>query len=479
MDNKLLLFGIFLISISSLLYTIINMALHRRANTNMPKEIPSESQSEEISSQLDRLNLALEGVMKEIELSSVSRNPSRMSAFNSELYGDPVFYSESSDDEQIQEKYDSTIEKLLLTLDRQQMMLEDFYSEEKRKDSKVENSYRLCGNCVKQLGNIKKKISEEFSQIRMKESQRERKAFEERMAEINEVRTEYLERKHEVMVGIEKLKLKEKLLTDKENSLRMLRLSIDKQKNVWDKEKGIEIKPELINPVEKSFHGRAASYSYLTPPRTPEKSEKDLESKQDQLKRLQTELSEINSQGINLENAVHVESLKNQIARIRGELAMSESNRASRLISTMMASMQKEVQRDEKIKRNELLQAVNKNLTTSFKNSPIIPVKPTHLNLKTDFQKDNVNEAAAHELVSIKGKRNWRKIFIEKEKELIAREALLQQTWMRVPGAKELIENVNLTLTMISIEKSTFYKEREDFDKEKKQWLRSKKIKGK
>ena len=386
------------------------MALHRRANTNMSKEIPSEPQSEEISSQLDRLNLALEGVMKEIELSSVSRNPSRMSAFNSELYGDPVFYSESSDDDEIKGKYNSTIEKLLLALDRQQMMLEDFYSEEKRKDSKVENSYRLCGNCIKNLGSIKKEISKELSQVIIKEGQRERKAFDERMAELNEVKAEYLEKKHEVMVGIKKLNLKEKLLNDKENDLRLQRLNFDKQKNVWEKEKGMETKPELINPVQKPFHGKSASYSFLSSPHTPEKPEKNLESKQEQLKRLQTELNEINSQGIN--TTVHAESLKNQIARIRGELAMSESNKASRMIGTMMASMQKEVQRDEKIKRIELIQAVNKNLTTSFMNSPVTPIKPTHF----DTKKQNFSQAAAHEIAPVKGKRNWRKLIFEKKK---------------------------------------------------------------
>ena len=50
---------------------------------------------------------------------------------------------------------------------------------------------------------------------------------------------------------------------------------------------------------------------------------------------------------------------------------------------------------------------------------------------------------------------------------------------MRVPGARELIENVNLTLSMISNEKSAFYNQRDDFDREKKEWLRSRNTKGK
>lgn len=447
------------------------MAFHGRSNTTLSKISISEPQPEEITSQLDRLNHALEGVMKEIQLSSVSRNPSRMSAFNSELYGDPVQYSEISEDDSFYQNYDSTIEKLLQALDRQQMMLEDFFSEENRKEFQIAKSYKLCPNCTKHLPSIKREICKDFSQVKSKENEREKKIYNERISELNEIKAEYLEQKHELMVGIEKLNLKEKLLADKENTIREQRLSLEKQKSEWEKSRGITTQVELIKPPEKVTHGRAASYSYFTPPSTPEKPNKEVENKEDLLKKLQSELSDLQSSG---ENIIKIESLKNQISKIRGELAMNFSNRASKMINSMMASMQKEVERDEKVKRFELIQAASKNLVISIKNTPVTPVKPTALNPIKELGDEAKMNGKPEK--NINGKKNRRNLLFQREKELAAKEALLQQTWMRVPGAKELIENINLTFSVINNEKNAFYKEREEFDKEKQEWLKSKKL---
>lgn len=450
------------------------MAFHGRSNTTLSKLSLPEPQPEEITSQLDRLNHALEGVMKEIQLSSISRNPSRMSAFNSELYGDPVPYSEHSEDSFYQ-NYDSTIEKLLQALDRQQMMLEDFFSEENRKESQIANSYKLCKNCIKHLPSIKKEICKDFSQIKSKENEREKRIYSERISELNEIKAEYFDKKHELMVGIEKLNLKEKILEDKENSIRAQRLTLEKQKSEWEKSKGIETQVELIKPAEKPVHGRASSYSYFTPPSTPEKAKKEEESKEELLKKLQSELSDLQtSAGCETENIIKVESLKNQISKIRGELAMNFSNKASKMINSMMASMQKEVERDDKAKRFELIQAASKNLVLSIKNSPLVPVKPTVLPFKKELEDGDkkTNGSEKHR----NGKKKFRNLLYEKEKELAAKEALLQQTWMRVPGAKELIENINLTFSVINNEKNALYRDREELDKEKQEWLKSKKI---
>ena len=56
---------------------------------------------------------------------------------------------------------------------------------------------------------------------------------------------------------------------------------------------------------------------------------------------------------------------------------------------------------------------------------------------------------------------------IKREKELLKRELLLQETWMKIPGSKELIEVVNLTLAKLKEQKEELDNERESFEQEK------------
>jgi hypothetical protein len=68
---------------------------------------------------------------------------------------------------------------------------------------------------------------------------------------------------------------------------------------------------------------------------------------------------------------------------------------------------------------------------------------------------------------------DFRKKLLEKrEKELNNRELMLQETWNRVPGSKELIEIVNLTLAKLTQQKNELDNEREAFEKEKVEMLR-------
>jgi hypothetical protein len=455
---------------------------HRRSYTTGPQEAANE----EITSQIDRLNFALETVMKEIEISSVSRNPSRMSAFNTDLYGDPTLRSEYSDDD-IHENYSHTIEKLLQNQDRQQMVIEDLLSEGYREKVPNSSSTTFCPKCSKNAKLLRSELWEEFSKFRDGQAEKDRKKLEENLSALEEIKEDYLSKKKDIMTGSEKLKIKERLLSEKEKELRTQRLSFEKQKNTWEKENGIESLPEPIKSNDRSVHVRASSFSYLSSPltHTPEKPIKSenqeiSSEKQEILQNLQNELRELeNEDFLTSEKSVQIESVKNKIARIRAELAMSESSKATRLINSMMISMQKEVQRDEKIKRLELVQTASKNIFGNFKNNERLkstPVKAEPLSVMGSRPDHNTKDAPVPKcLVNALDEKFSRKgLLVEKEKELAAREALLQETWMKIPGAKDLIENVNLTLTRLTHEKKLFEKEREDFYRERREWLKAK-----
>ena len=342
---------------------------HRRCYTNVPQEV----QNEEVTCQIDRLNYALEAMMKEIEISSVSRNPSRRSAFNGDLYGDITIRSDDEDDEELPTKYSHTIETLLLGLDRQQMQIEDFWSEQKRKVIPNNSNSKFCNHCAKNAENLRSEIWQELSSFRSAQHERDRKKFEENLSVLDEIKLAYNQKKNEVMIASAQLKMKEKLLLEKEKELRDQRLTFDKQKIIWEKENGTSVKPEPIKPNDRSVHQRASSFSYISSPitQTPEKAKKPDNAegymeKQQRLQNLQNELKELTKESPNASGDVKIESVKNQIARLRADLAMSESSKTTRLINNVMISMQKEAQRDDKGKKLAIANIFNKFIDEGF-----------------------------------------------------------------------------------------------------------------
>ena len=147
----------------------------------------------------------------------------------------------------------------------------------------------------------------------------------------------------------------------------------DKQKIIWEKENGTSVKPEPIKPNDRSVHQRASSFSYISSPitQTPEKAKKPDNAegymeKQQRLQNLQNELKELTKESPNASGDVKIESVKNQIARLRADLAMSESSKTTRLINNVMISMQKEAQRDEKGKKLAIANIFNKFIDEGF-----------------------------------------------------------------------------------------------------------------
>lgn len=387
--------------------------------------------TEDVSSQLDRLNTALEEVMHQISLSSPSRNPSRQSILTTDVFNDDTIMSEVSVSES--PEYDSTIEKLLQSLDRHQMNIEDFRSEEMRKPSQT---------VFEDLQRIRKEV---WSELRMQQKEvidREMKNLTEKIRAVEGVKQDYLIKKQEIAGVMQKLRHKEQLLAEKEAEIRAQRLTLEKSKMDW------EIKQKTNKKTEPATvtrgHARANSYSFLAAPRGQSAGLDDSQSLHDKLRSLQTELEMVqvslrtceNSQ--KAEKEVRIESIKNKIATIRGEIAINEANKGSELISFMMESLQKEAFREEKAKKAELAQAANKCLK-QFK-PPLVPSKVNcgdrvegKGGRKGGVMKENDEEGGR--------KREW-----AGEKEWKERERLLKKTFMRLPDAKGLVEDANLML---------------------------------
>ncbi|OMJ85306.1 hypothetical protein SteCoe_13400 [Stentor coeruleus] len=499
---------------------------HRRVNSNFPSGPPTE----DIEGQLDRLNQALQVVMKEIEVSSCSRNPSRLSAVNGDYFADEEIKSPSvhSEENFIPDGFEEKIEELLTNIDRNDMIIEDYRSEEMRRNDYMRNvdNQKIKIGCGHDINKIRKEV---WLQVKMQKNElleKEKKNFEDKLLMIDQLKEDYERKRVEVLIGAEKLKLKEELLIQKEKEIRMQRMAFDKHKMLWEQSNGIisEFSIPYATPPPVG-HSRAASLNISSfmfhdksnlgtskienKPKSQQVevlTEHNSPSKSDQLKTLQTELKTLEDQfqheGRNIGEEVSdiemkIDSLKNRIATLRGEIAITESNKATRIINSMMVSIQRDAGREDKLKRIELIEQMNKKnnnnpipkfgektLNTSF-----MPIKIKPLDTKNPENTETTRRFLGNDAPTprgIGGVRNEKeeaaksyseykkKVFLEKEKELIQREALLQQTWMKIPGAKELIENVNMTLGKLTSEKSILEKERGDFEKEKLEWIRNK-----
>jgi uncharacterized protein (DUF3084 family) len=460
----------------------------------------SRGSGEDLTDQIDRLNQALSEVMRDIELSSVSQNPSRLSTLNNEFYQDSLYHTEEdSEDIFMPSNFESTIEDLLHTIDRQQMIIEDFRSEDKRILPNPEHVQNREHRCSHDLNKIRKQIWLQVSKQKGDLFEKERLKFQEELRKLDELKDDYYNKRSEILLGIEKLKIKEQLLEEKEKQLKMQKLTFDKQKAVWEEEHGVEAKAALFQHGEKKeSHCRSASFSYSVvkqPPRVESQSkhlpmeikpEQFSPTKHNQLKIYQIELKALEEQlrksftDDNSENEMKIGNLRNKIAALRGEIAISESSKASRLINSMMLSLQRDAVVGEKGKNLE--NGIRKNLFASRKPAPN-PFQPIHASSPELKQEDLNIIQTPSEILLVKSPLNQKrerdeiisrqKALLDKEKEIAQREALLQETWMRIPGSKELIENVNLTLSRLHVEKANFEREREEFSKGKLEFFRT------
>ena len=356
------------------------------------------------------------------------------------------------------------------------------------------------------------------------QNEKERRNFEEKLEALDRLKEDYQKKRSDIMIGIEKLRLKEDLLEQKEKDIRAQRLAFDKHRYLWETEHHSEAPVPVTNPpVQYLSHGRANSFSTfasLSPSykktetfssnlkeenKSQSTTEKTIEYKTEQLKQCQIELKDLEAQLLNgqdnpnvdvFRSDLKIDQLRNKIATLRGEIAMSESTKASRLISSMVVTMKRESVREDRVLMNQFADEVNSKLGCLTPRLPAksnfnIPIKPKPLEAKTfdnnsgsvnkrllftenPTNKINTNTRGEKEELSKNTYDRKKKKLFELEKELAQKEAFLQQTWMRIPGAKELIENVSLTLNKLNSEKAILERERDEFENEKIEWIKSK-----
>lgn len=488
------------------------------------------SPSEGVEGQIDRLNHALQVVIKDIEASSCSRNPSHLSNFNTEIFTDEDAYCPSiyTEDLYIPDNLEEKIEELLIRIDRNEMINEDFRSEELRKIESESNKTEPLHNY--DINKIRKEI---WLQIKMQKDElleKERKTFQDKILFLDQIKEDYERKRMEIVIGINKLRDKEDILNQREKDIRMQRMAFDKHKMLWEQKNGIPSEHFASDSVPHLTHARASSYSIISnmlnesnPPSSRQKfninvgnkpkilpvevpEDKNVSTKPELLKSLQYELKVLESkkhQKIRIDDQetfdieMRADSIKNKIATLRGEIAISESSKATRIINSMMVSIKNDAGRDEKYKKIEMLEHAHKKNSrivsarlgekTSAAGNPGVKVKSLegkmNENTETTRRFLGTDITASRGIIGMRnekeevGKYNIehkKKMLMDKEKELFHREALLQQTWMKIPGAKDLIENVNLTLSRLTNEKSILEKERDEFEKDKVEWIKEK-----
>jgi hypothetical protein len=508
--------------------------LHRRNNSSFP-EAPA---TEDVGGQIDRLNSALHMMMQEIEHGvHSSRVSSRVSVLNSEVRLEDENFSFESDNPHLPPDFEERIEELLLTLDRNQMIIEDYRSNELKRDYlKITDSYKSTHYDIFQ---IRSEIENKLKTQKQAIFEIDKNKYEEKLEELNFIKEDYLKKRKEIISGFEKLNIKEQLLEQKEKDLRASRMAFDRHRFLWDQShKDNELKasnhnplpsnqtfiPSNLNPIASGQNPLRSSAplgmnmkDYIKNATNvlsekainPDNQFNSIEEYQNQLKTLEQEFANV-SHILDYDTSrleIQIDKLKNKIAALRGEKVIFESNQSTKIVNNLMASIQKQVGKENlSTKRSQLLEIIKKQDPTLSSAKPddtnsVFSVKtleqklpetsqtvkrflfsdaPTPIGINTPKRiltpkkiLTPRSETNNHYKLYLENKK---KALIEKEKELNQREILLQQTWMKLPGAKELIDNVNMTVNRINLEKRALESQREDLEKEKLEVFKAKQI---
>ena len=209
-------------------------------------------------------------------------------------------------------------------------------------------------------------------------------------------------------------------------------------------------------------------------PQTPSSRQRSLELAQEELKSLESKL-EGTTDPDSSKLIMRIDQLKNKIATLRGQKALYESNRSSRLISGMMKTMEKQVSYEEHKRKHALEKFTKKSMNEKKEEN----AKGFPMNLEAVRRFSFIEGSTPRNSTVNKGQATPRmhedkqtlalikENLVKREKELQQRELLLQETWMKLPGSKELIEIVNLTLAKLKEQKDELDDEREKFENEK------------
>lgn len=480
----------------------------------MMNQLYIQPPEEDIEGQIDRLNFAVQRLMQGIELSAQTpRNPSQLSFTHPAWLDDDE--QENSAEIAIPADLEAKFEEILLALDRIQMINEDFWSEQCRREntrSTLENDpYVLKLEKENMLLRSRQALPRNDFTLTLRRNsylETEKRNFEEKLGQLDRLNEEYQARNQSILKVQESLRVKEKWIDQKEKELRVCWQNFEKSKQEWEANKNNNIgymskspiKPPLVRLEKPLIVLKKDEFSLDRPelltthqgapppnaPETPSSRQKSLTTLQNELKEFEDMLGSITDPNEHSKLVMKIDQIKNKIATVRGQMALFQSNRSSRLISNMMKTMEKEVCYEENKRKQQLeryskkaiakapeentrqSQIINNETTRRVISNDNVPVANTSAALQTS-NKTMTNQKLNDEKQLL----DFRKEMLNKrEKELAQRESQLQETWMKIPGSKELIEIVNRTLSKLTEQKNELDNEREIFEKEKVEMLK-------
>ena len=451
--------------------------------------------SEGVEDQLDRLNFALQQVLKGVTEPFHNRDTSSAVSFVVSDAWNEGNFSDHSTSLDLQYGYESKIEELLLDQDRNLMRMEDFLAFEVRRQPKLEYSQCELSDLISQLQRAKNgeglEISIDsykffvtntgdsvnFSSVSRKHDAEYIRRLEKEIEDLrrndsSSMMSSSMEGDDVCsLCGIDASRLKKELTLElesefkkrKNQALERERSNLDSQLEELDnmktsylnKCKELEQNTKLLQrkriEIEKSemeFAKRKSEFERKK--KDWEKkllsSTKDFEPPEEKIfspskyteVELELQLNDLKSQlgGPNDSKIImKIGQIENQIARNRTEKILFESSKKnSRVVSSLVKTFDKETSQDEN-KRKQVLDNATKKYQIASKDK----AKTQHS--ISEHQQIKRNEEVAKQLLDKKYE-----LLQKREKELQDEEKYLQETWKKIPGAKDLIEVIQITL---------------------------------
>lgn len=322
-------------------------------------------QEETIEEKLERINGALQHTILEMDVSSQQiRNSSRITYINSYTNSYCNFdwidvEASSIMDSKLEPQIESNIETLLLSLDRSQMQVEDFWSDYHRNSNKPKPKLPVTSTPMKSQSRALKENKSPgqlqlFSSIENRKSQleQERRNFELKLVELDQLTSTYKLKHRQLAVLEENLLLKETFLGQKEKELIERKIELDKSKAVWDNIViNDKFKSNLIRfaPDSKAAGLGATPQPAVTPTRASQICSLQQSLKINELKLRESQNEEEKSKLITV-----VDMIKNKIASLRGEQVMFDCSKSSKIMKDMRRTMEKEVNYEENLRKINL-----------------------------------------------------------------------------------------------------------------------------
>ena len=452
--------------------------------------------SEGVEDQLDRLNFALQLVLKGITDGPFhNRNPSSAVSYTTSDAWNEGNVSDNSSSLDLQCGYETKIEELLSDQDRYLMTIEDFLATEIRRQPKLEYSQSELLSLISQLERIKSGECLEifigsynfnvvntgdsinFSSVARKHdaeyiSRLEKEIEDLRKNDSSSAMSSSMEGDEVcALCGVDALRLKKEIKLElegdfkkrKNEALERERANLDLQLEELDKLKDSYLaKCKELEQNTKSLQRKRIEIEKSELELAKRKSEferkkkdwenkllsstKDFEPPQEKMfspskfteEELQLQLNDLKSQlsGSNDSKIVmKIGQIENQLARYRTEKALSEcSKKNSRVLYSLVKTFDKETSQDEHKRKQALDKATKKYQIESTE-------KIKRQDSSSETQRNKRNEEVAKQMLDKKYE-----LLLQREKELQDKERYLQETWMKVPGAKDLIDVIQVTV---------------------------------